>query len=100
VIRPGDVVPRCDSDHELYVLVLSNSIHLAAGTGRVVACPFIPGPIPEAEMAMVVEVGQPDGVVLPELVQWLPAAALDESIGNVGVERLAQARAIVSALIS
>ena len=51
-------------------------------------------------MAMVVEVGQPDGVVLPELVQWLPAVALDESIGNVGVERLAQARAIVSALIS
>ena len=24
------------------------------------------------------------GVALPELVQWLPAAALDEPIGNIG----------------
>ncbi len=100
MIRPGDVVPRRDSDHGLFVVVLSNPIHLAADTGRLVVCPFIPGSIPDATMAMVVPVRQPDGVVLPELVQWLPTAALDEPIGNVGVARLGAARAIVSALIS
>ena len=81
-------------------MVLSNAIHLAADTGRVVTCPFIPGSIPNSTMALVVPVSRPAGVVLPELVQWLPAAALDEPIGNVGVERLAEARAIVSALIA
>ena len=30
---------------------------------------------------MVVTVEQPDGTVLPRLVQWLPSAALDEPIG-------------------
>jgi hypothetical protein len=43
VITPGDIAPRRDSDDELYVAVLSNAIHLAADTGRVIACPFIPG---------------------------------------------------------
>jgi hypothetical protein len=47
VIAPGDITPRRDSDHELYVVVLSNTIHLAAATGRVITCPFIPGEIPE-----------------------------------------------------
>ncbi len=81
-------------------MVLSNSMHLKADTGRVITCPFIPGPIPESTMALVVSVSRPDGVVLPELVEWLPSAALDEPIGNVGFERLAEARAIVSALIA
>lgn len=81
-------------------MVLSNAIHLAADTGRVVTCPFIPGSIPESTMALVVPVSRPHGVVLPELVQWLPSAALDEPIGNVGLERLTEARAIVSVLIA
>jgi len=100
VIGPGDVVPRRDSDHGVLVVVLSNAIHLAADTGRVVTCPFIPGSIPDGTMAMVVPVARPDGVVLPELVQWVPFTALDEPIGNVGSEQLVAARAIVSALIS
>lgn len=100
MISPGDVIARRDSDQQLFVVVLSSSMHLAAGTGRVITCPFIPGPTPESTMALVVPVSPPDGVVLPELVQCLPSAALDEPIGNVGVERLMEARAIVSALIA
>jgi len=100
VIAPGDITPRRDSDHELYVVVLSNAIHLAAATGRVITCPFIPGEIPSGTMAMVVSVQQPRGAVLPELVQWLPAAALDEPIGNIGGAALSETAAIVTALVS
>ncbi len=39
--------PRRDSDDELHVAVVPNAIHLAADTGRVVTCPFIPGRLPE-----------------------------------------------------
>lgn len=100
MISPGDITPRCDTDHELYVVVLSNSIHLSAATGRVITCPFIPGEIPSDTMAMVVSVKQPQGVVLPELVQWFPVAALDEPIGNIGGAALGDATAIVTALVS
>ena len=43
--------PRRDSDDELYVAVVSNAIHLAADTGRVITCPFIPGRLPDDAMA-------------------------------------------------
>ena len=49
---------------------------------------------------MVVTVEQPDGAVLPELVQWLPAAALDEPIGNVGAAALRETTMLVTALVS
>lgn len=49
-----------------------------------IICPFIPGEIPSSTMAMIVTVLQPKGVVLPELIQWLPVAALDQPIGNIG----------------
>jgi hypothetical protein len=100
VINPGDVAPRRDSEHELYVTVLSNAIHLAADTGRVITCPFIPGRLPEEAMAMVVAVQEPEGTLLPELVQWLPIAALDEPIGNIGAAALRETAAIVTALIA
>ena len=100
MIAPGDITPRQDSTRELYVAVLSNSIHLAANTGRVIACPFIPGHIPEDAMAMVVVVSGPDGTLLPELVQWLPTSALGEPIGSTGPAALMEATSIVSALIS
>lgn len=100
MIAPGDITPRRDTDQELYVVVLSNAIHLAAATGRVITCPFIPGEIPNGTMAIVVTVEQPRGVVLPELVQWLPVAALDEPIGNIGGAGLADATATVTALVS
>lgn len=100
MIAPGDIAPRRDTSHEIYVVVLSNSIHLAADTGRVITCPFIPGEIPDAAMAFVVRVGQPEGVALPELVQWLPAAALDEPIGNVGTNALRDTASLVTALLT
>jgi mRNA-degrading endonuclease toxin of MazEF toxin-antitoxin module len=100
VIAPGDIAPRQDSRRELYVAVLSNAIHLAANTGRVIACPFIPGRIPDDTMAMVVPINQPEGTLLPELVQWLPSSALGEPIGAVGAAALEEASSIVTALIS
>jgi hypothetical protein len=100
VIAPGDIAPRRDSEHELYVAVLSNAIHLAADTGRVITCPFIPGRLPDDAMAMVIAVVQPEGTLLPELVQWLPSAALDEPIGTIDVAALRETTAIVTALIS
>lgn len=100
MISPGDIAPRRDTEQELYVVVLSNVIHLAAGTGRVIACPFIPGRIPEESLAMVVSVKQPDGVALPELIQWLPISALDAPIGSVGVPALRETATLAAALIA
>jgi hypothetical protein len=100
VIAPGDVAPRRDTDAELYVAVLSNSMHLAAATGRLIACPFIPGPVPDDAMALVVPVADPSGTLLPELIQWLPVAAVDDPIGNVGPEALRAAGSIATALIT
>jgi hypothetical protein len=100
VIAPGDIAARRDSDSELYVAVLSNAIHLAADTGRVITCPFIPGQIPDDIMAMVVTVDRPQGTLLPELVQWLPSSALDEPIGTISDTALRETTSIVTALIS
>lgn len=100
MITPGAIAPRQDTNREHYVAVLSNSIHLAANTGRVIACPFIPGQLPDDTMAMVVCVSQPEGTLLPELVQWLPSAALGETIGTVSATALSEAASIVAALIS
>ena len=100
MITPGDIAPRQDGSRELYVAVLSNSIHLAANTGRVITCPFIPGQVPDDAMAMVVAINQPEGTLLPELVQWLPTVALGEPMGTTGEVALAEATSIVTALIS
>jgi len=100
VIAPGDISPRLDTDRELYVAVLSNSIHIAANTGRVITCPFIPGRIPDDAMAMVISISNPEGVLLPELVQWLPRSAIGPAIGNTGTTALGEAGLIVAALIS
>ncbi|MEZ0362281.1 toxin [Mycobacterium sp. pUA109] len=97
---PGDIAPRRDSAGELYVVVLSNALHLAADTGRVIVCPFVPGVRPDDAMAMVVPVTQPEGTLLPELVQWLPSSALDEPIGSIGADALRATASIVTALIS
>jgi mRNA-degrading endonuclease toxin of MazEF toxin-antitoxin module len=99
VIVSGDVVPRRDTDAELYVAILSNEAHIRATTGRLITCPFIPGAPPAGAMALVVAVAQPTGVLLPELVQWLPSAALDDVIGNVGPAALQEAASIVGSLI-
>lgn len=54
MITRGDVTPRLDTGQELHVAVLSNETHLAAATGRVITCAFIPGEIPSSTMAMIV----------------------------------------------
>lgn len=100
MIASGDIAPRRDTDRQLYVAVLSNAIHLAADTGRVITCPFVPGQIPDDVMAMVVAVDQPQGTLLPELVQWLPRSALDEPIGTISQTALRETTSIVTALIS
>lgn len=100
MIASGDIAPRRDTDRQLYVAVLSNAIHLAADTGRVITCPFVPGQIPDDVMAMVVAVDQPQGTLLPELVQWLPRSALDEPIGTISETALRETTSIVTALIS
>lgn len=99
MIRPGDITPRRDTTHQAFVIILSNAIHLAAETDRVITCPYIPGEIPTATMAMVVSTQQPTSVVLPELVQWLPIVALDDPIGNIGETALRRTTTMVGALI-
>lgn len=100
MIAPGDIVARRDSPRELYVAVLSNAFHLAADTGRLITCPFIPGKLPGDAMSMVVAVERPEGMLLPELVQWLPSSALDEPIGAISPAALRETASIVTALIS
>lgn len=99
MIAPGDIAPRRDSEHELYVAVLSNALHRATDTGRVITCPFIPGRVPEDLLAIVVAVEQPNGTLLPELVQWLHVAALGAPLGNAGVAALREAASVVTALL-
>ena len=99
MILTGDITPRRDTTAELYVAVLSNQAHIRAETGRVITCPFIPGALPSGAMALVVPVPSPEGVLLPELVQWLPAAALDDPIGNIGATALNEAALIVGSLL-
>ncbi len=100
MIRSGDIVPRLDTRTELMVVVLSNSMHLQAQTGRAICCPFVPGNLTEDAMPLVVAVTEPSGTLLPELVQWLPLSALGDPLGNVGPLVLRQTGAIVTALIS
>jgi hypothetical protein len=51
-------------------------------------------------MAMVVGIEQPEGTLLPELVQWLPSSAIGEPIGAVATAALREATSIVIALIA
>ncbi|AAK44536.1 hypothetical protein MT0313 [Mycobacterium tuberculosis CDC1551] len=48
---------------------------------------------------MVVAVEQPNGTLLPELVQWLHVAALGAPLGNAGVAALREAASVVTALL-
>ena len=99
MINTGDVTPRLDTNSDFMVAVLSSSMHLEAKTGRIICCPFVPGRLSDDVLPLVVAVGQPAGTLLPELVQWLPASALGESVGNVGQEAVRKATAILTALI-
>lgn len=95
----GDICPRKDIDREQYVAILSNDIHLAAGTGRVITCPFIPGQLPDDAIALSVDIERPKGLLLPELIHWLPTSALDEPIGHAGGRQLRTVADMVAAMI-
>lgn len=81
-------------------MVLSNAVHLGAGTGRVIVCPLVPGQLTDEMEPIRVEVDQPPGTLLPELVRFLPRSALGEPIGVVDATALREAVRIVTALIS
>ena len=49
---------------------------------------------------MVIAVEHPEGTLLPELVQWLPRAALDDPIDTIGATALSETTAIIASLIS
>jgi hypothetical protein len=63
VVAPGDIAPLQASNRERYVAVLSNSIHLAANTGRLIACPFIPGQVPDDTVATLVPISKPEATL-------------------------------------
>ncbi|GAB90154.1 hypothetical protein GORHZ_085_00210 [Gordonia rhizosphera NBRC 16068] len=62
--------------------------------------PTFPDRSLKARWPMAVAVGEPEGVALPELVQWLPVTALDDPIGNVGAAALHQSVGLMTALIT
>ena len=80
MIASGDIARRKDVDGELLVVVLSNSMHVMARTGRVITCPFVPGRVDDDLMALVVGIDDPLGTMLIELVQWLPVTTLGDSM--------------------
>lgn len=65
-----------------------------------ITCPLIPGSLREGATAMVIAVEHPEGTLLPELVQWLPRAALDDPIDTIGATALSETTAIIASLIS
>lgn len=93
-------MPRRDTQGEMYVAVLSNDGHIGAETGRVIVCPFIPGTQPPSGLTMLVAVTQPQGYLLPELIQALPSSALDDAIGAAGATALFEAVMIVNNLMA
>lgn len=96
----GDVVARLDLGVESFVVVLSSPLHLEAGTERIIACPFIFGDLDDGAIPLAVPSEQPPGVLLPELVHWLPRAALGEAVATVGDTVVRRAVGVVTALMS
>jgi hypothetical protein len=79
-------------------------------TGWVITCPFILGIPPDdapqrrlvnhaAISSGVVEISQPAGVLLPELVACVATSSLGESVGTIDAGALSEAASMVDALI-
>jgi hypothetical protein len=99
-MRTGEINRRADVPG-LSVAVLSNAMHLSAGPGRVIVCPFIEGAVADADMVGVVGVEQPDGTLLPELVHWLPTVALESRpIGRTSAGQVRAAVRLTVALLN
>ena len=95
---PGDIVERADATGRL-VMIVSNWAHIQAETGRVLACPFIAGDLRD-DSAFVVQIPVPEGIVLPELVHWLPTSALGKYLGTADATKVAETARLVTALIT
>jgi mRNA-degrading endonuclease toxin of MazEF toxin-antitoxin module len=80
-------------------MIVSNWTHIQAETGRVLACPFIAGDLRD-DSAFIVQIPSPEGIVLPELVHWLPASALGRYLGTADAAKVAEAARLVTALIT
>lgn len=80
-------------------MVVSNWTHIQAETGRVLACPFIAGDLRD-DSAFVVQIPVPEGIVLPELVHWLPTSALGKYLGTAEAAKVSETARLVTALIA
>jgi mRNA-degrading endonuclease toxin of MazEF toxin-antitoxin module len=98
VTRPGDILERADATGRL-VMIVSNWAHIQAETGRVLACPFIAGDLRD-DSAFIVQIPVPEGIVLPELVHWLPTSALGKYLGTAEAAKVAETARLVNALIT
>jgi hypothetical protein len=83
----------------MLVCVLSNKMHIDAGTGRVLVCPFVAGRPPIDDLVGIVMCDDLDGVLLPELTHWLPMSALSGTGQRAPRENVAQAVRLVYSLV-
>ncbi|MFD0560112.1 hypothetical protein FB566_4106 [Stackebrandtia endophytica] len=97
MLRTGDICTNLDSP-ALSVCVLSNRMHLDAGTGRVMVCPIIPGRPPLDELVGIVPCSG-DRALLPEMTHWLPQSAIEATGERVGAGEVAEAVRLVYSLI-
>ncbi|MBL7491319.1 hypothetical protein I6A60_01690 [Frankia sp. AgB1.9] len=66
------------------MLVVSDDSYNRAATGRVIACPIVPGRPAFPDYATVAILTDPvEGTVLPELVAWEPVSGLSHPLGPV-----------------
>jgi hypothetical protein len=104
-VRQGEIRYRLDTSSPTpqHVLVLSGPNHLAADTGRVIVCRVLPGVLPD-DFAGVHRISYTAdgvttiGIVVPELIGWLPSSGLSEPVGLVA--DLRPVRALVDALFA
>jgi hypothetical protein len=89
-VRQGEIRQRLDTSSVTaqHVLVLSGPNHLAAETGRVIVCRVLPGVVPEDfagvhRIRYIVDGVTTIGIVVPELITWLPRSGLSEPVGLV-----------------
>jgi mRNA-degrading endonuclease toxin of MazEF toxin-antitoxin module len=84
-VRQGEIWER--GDRPTLALILSSDLYNEAGPGRVIVCPVIPGePLPAEEFTTDVPITSPlHGIVLPELIEWLPVSGLTHPRGAVSI---------------
>jgi hypothetical protein len=88
-VKQGEVRKRLDMPAGVVfpVVVLSGNAYNAAAKGRIVLCPVVPG-VSSEDYRTVHRVSYTNGdgtdaigLAVPEMICWLPVAALSEPIG-------------------